>query len=630
MALKKKIVDIDEGYLFNIGENYRAYNYLGNHRNEDGSVTFRVWAKNARNVYLAGDFSNYNEIEMNKNDSTGIFEVTVSNASQYDTYKYKVVSFDGKAVWKADPFAVFSEHRPKTASFVYEIDNYSWNDTSFLRKRRMRKSDINPMNIYELHQASWMKHPDGRFYSYRELADKLIPYLLQQNYTHVEIMPLMEHPNDESWGYQITGYFSISSRFGNPGDFMYFVDECHKNNLFVILDWVPSHYVTDEHGLIYFDGTPTFESSDYQKAFNKDWGTMQFDYNKSEVVSFLISNALFYFDKYHVDGLRVDAVSSMIYLDFGNKNFTPNIHGGNINLEAIEFIKKLNTVVKENFEGVVMCAEESTDYNGVTRSVNEGGLGFDYKWNMGWMNDILRYIQMETKHRVLNQKLVNFSFIYAFNEKYILPFSHDEVVHGKKSLVEKFPGDDYQKFQGMRALISFMFAHPGKKLNFMTNDLAQKLEWRYYQELEWGSLSFKRHRGMNNLYRKLGEIYKNYPAMYELETKREGLTVLNSQNERLLIKLIRHSKKKKEFVVTVSNFSNEEYQFEKIGVPYEGQYELILNTEMSEFGGTWSESVQYYSTNIGEVDGMPYYIEAIVPSLSSVYFIPKKLKGDRK
>lgn len=629
LAKKKKDLIVDEGYLFNIGENYRAYNYLGNHRNPDQSVTFRVYAPNAQNVFLAGDFSNYENLQMEKNNNTGIWEIT-TKANEYDTYRYRVIQHDGKYVEKSDPFAFFSEHRPKSASFVYEIKDFDWTDASYIKKRRMRKPEINPMNIYEVNIASWMKHPDGRFYSYREFADRIVPYMKDMNYTHLELMPIMEHPSDESWGYQITGYYSITSRFGNPDDFRYLINLCHENDIAVILDWVPSHFVTDSHGLIYFDGTATFESPDYGRAFNKEWGTMQFDYARSEVISFLISNAMFYLDKYHVDGFRVDAVSSMIYLDFSNKNFTPNIYGGNGNLEAIDFLQKLNKVVKKNYEGIVMIAEESTDYNMVTGAVEDGGLGFDFKWNMGWMNDILRYIAMDYDHRVLNQKLANFSFIYAFNEKYIMPFSHDEVVHGKKSLLEKHPGDDYKKFQGLRALISFMYAHPGKKLNFMTNDIAQRMEWRYYSELEWIGLTNPMHNGIHHLFRELGKIYAQYPAMYELDCDRSGTQVLNSQNEKLLIKLIRKSKKKKEFVVTVTNFSLNEYKEERIAVPYEGEYKLILNTESVEFGGTWTENINFYKTNKGETDGMPYYITAIVPSLSSLYFIPSKLKGDRK
>ncbi len=631
-ALKnKKIIStsLDPAYLFNRGENYRVYNYLGCHRTSDDEFTFRVWAPKAQDVSLTGDFSEWEPLSMNFLENYGIWETTVK-AEVGHLYKFRVTHLDGNVRYKADPFAFRSELRPNTASMVWEDGDFDWTDANFLRKRKMRNSYINPMSIYEVHPNSWMKHPDGRFYSYTDLKERLIPYVLEMGYTHIEFMPLTEYPNDESWGYQVTGYYSLTSRFGTPDEFREFVDECHKNDISVLMDWVPSHFVTDEHGLRYFDGTATYESMDYHKAYNEGWGTLHFDFSKTEVRSFLISNALFFMDRFHIDGLRVDAVSSMIYLDYGGKDYIPNKEGGNTDLEAIEFIKTLNTVMAAEYPGTVMAAEESTSYDGMTTPVDEGGLGFTYKWNMGWMNDILRYIGMEEHHRVLNQRLLNFSFMYCFKEKYILPLSHDEVVHGKKSIADKAPEDTYSKFATMRLLISYMFMHPGKKLNFMTNDIAQFMEWRWYQELEWVGLKDGKHSGMQNLMKELNHLYKDSPCLYEKDMEHSGIDILDVENPDALVKFLRRGRKKKEFYVCVFNFRRQEKQNVKIGVPYEGIYTEVINTEMEKYGGTWTKGQGEFRTVKEEYNGMPYYIEIISPSLSGVILKPKKLKGDKK
>ncbi len=639
MAIKKKkvkdvaskeIVDIDPGYLYNTGKNFRSYEFLGSHFNEDRTgVIFRVWAPRAKNVEVAGDFNDWGSHGMSLNENTGIWETEILGVSEGMNYKYRVTHHDGTVVMKADPFAFFSEFRPGTASRVMEIKDFPWTDSNYLRKRKMRNTYINPMNIYEVHLGSWVRHPDGRYYNYTELKEKLIPYIKDMGYTHLELMPLMEHPNDESWGYQITGYYSLTSRFGTPEMFQDFINECHNQDISVIMDWVPSHFVTDEQGLRYFDGTATYEYMDYNRAYNQGWGTMHFDLNKSEVHSFLISNALFFMDKYHIDGLRVDAVSSMIYLDYGGKSYIPNKLGGNTDLEAIEFIKKLNNVIAEEYPGVLMIAEESTAFEGITDKTEDGGLGFHYKWNMGWMNDILRFIEMNPEHRVFNQRLLNFSFIYSFNEKYILPLSHDEVVHGKKSILDKNPLDLYKKFAGFRTLMAYMFMHPGKKLNFMTNDIAQMFEWRYYSELEWVGLANDKHLGAQNLVRKLSHLYKDSPALYELEMTKEGIDLLDLENPEVVFKFLRRGKKKRDFLACIFNFDTVERHGVKVGVPYEGQYEEIINTESVDFGGNWTKKQPVFVTKKGETDGMPYYIEVISPSLSGLIIKPKKLKGER-
>lgn len=621
--------EFDPAYLFNTGDNYQAYRYLGVHREEDHWV-FRVWAPRAAHIELTGDFNNWGGQEMVLDSDTGIWEGRVSEAVEGSLYKYRVFHHDSNSVLKADPFAVSSELRPGTASVVTELKEYHWKDSAWMRRRRAWNTYKNPLNIYEVHFGSWMRHPDGRFYNFTELKEKLIPYVSEMGYTHIEIMPIMEHPNDESWGYQLTGYYSITSRYGTPEMFRDFVDACHLAGIGVILDWVPAHFVTDEHGLRYFDGTATFEHMDYNKAFNEGWGTMHFDFSKQEVQSFLISNAFYYLNEFHADGLRLDAVSSMIYLDYGGKSYIPNAQGGNTDLEALEFIKKLNQTIRAELPGVLMIAEESTNFEGITAPVEDGGLGFHYKWNMGWMNDILRYIEILPEHRVFNQRLLNFSFVYAFKEKYILPMSHDEVVHGKKSLVDKNPLDLYNKFAGFRLLMSYMAMHPGKKLNFMTNDLAQWMEWRYYAELEWVGLDNPRHAGAQNLMRQLNHLYQTSKALYEIETDPLTLDILDVENPQCLVKFLRRGSRKKDFLVCCFNFDFQQDEGVRLGVPYEGTYEEVINTELVEFGGTWTKTQGQFKTKQGETDGMPFYIEVISPSLSGLIIQPVSLKGDRK
>ncbi len=620
---------VDPAFLFNTGDNYQAYHYLGAHREGSGWV-FRVWAPRAAHVELTGEFSNWGAQEMVKDEATGIWEGRVDEDVEGALYKYRIFHHDGTAVLKADPFAFASEVRPGTASRVAELKEFTWRDTTWLRQRRAFNPYKNPMSIYEVHLGSWMRHPDGSFYTYTELKDRLIPYVSEMGYTHIEIMPIMEHPNDESWGYQVTGFFSPTSRYGTAEMFREFVDAAHQAGIGIILDWVPSHYVTDEHGLRYFDGTATYEHMDYNKAFNEGWGTMHFDFSKHEVQSFLISNAYYYINEFHVDGLRLDAVSSMIYLDYAGKSYIPNEEGGNTDLQALDFLKRLNTIIRTEFPGVLMIAEESTAFEKMTDPIEEGGLGFHYKWNMGWMNDMMKYMEILPEHRVFNQRLVNFSFMYAFKEKYVLPLSHDEVVHGKKSLVEKNPLDLYNKFAGFRLLMSYMYMHPGKKLNFMTNDIAQWMEWRYYTELEWVGLQNEKHAGAQNLMRQLNHLYREERCLYENETEASSIDILDVENPQCLVKFLRRGTRKKDFLACVFNFDFNQVEGVRIGVPYEGVYEELINTELQEFGGAWSKTQGQFVTQKGETDGMPFYIEVISPSLSGLIIRPVTLKGDRR
>lgn len=634
MAIKKNTKkdltkDFDPAYLFNTGENYQVYLYLGPHQ-VDGGWVFRVWAPRAQLVELIGDFNEWTGQEMVLNQNTGIWEGRVTEDIENTFYKYRISHHDGTSVQKADPFAVSSEFRPGTASRVTELQDFHWNDGDWLRRRRLWNTYKNPLNIYEVHLGSWMRHPDGRMYNFTELKERLIPYVSEMGYTHIELMPIMEHPNDESWGYQVTGYYSITSRFGTPEMFREFVDACHLAGIGVIIDWVPSHFVTDEHGLRYFDGTATFEPMDYNKAFNPGWGTLHFDFAKKEVQSFLISNAFYYLNEFHIDGLRLDAVSSMIYLDFAGKTYTPNKEGGNVDLEALNFIRTLNSTIRAELPGVLMIAEESTAFDKMTEPIENGGLGFHYKWNMGWMNDILKYIEMEPQHRVLNQRLLNFSFMYCFKEKYILPFSHDEVVHGKKSMVEKAPLDIYNQFATFRLLMSFQYMHPGKKLNFMTNDIAQTMEWRYYSELEWVGLDNEKHAGAQNLMNQLNHLYQEERSLYEQETEEASIDILDVENAEVLVKFIRRGVRRKDFLVCCFNFDLVERAAVHLGVPYEGIYEEVINTELLEYGGIWTKTQGQFKTKKGDTDGMPYYIEVISPSLSGLIIRPVSLKGDRK
>ena len=495
--------------------------------------------------------------------------------------------------------------------------------------QQWRKNSVHsPLNIYEVHASSWRRHPDGRTYTFAELADSLIPYVKEMGYTHIEMMPLMDHPLDASWGYQITGYYAVCGRYGTLEEFKDFVNQAHQAGIGVIMDWVPGHFCRNANALAYYDGTPTFEYQDVNRANNVGWGTLNFDLGKNQVQSFLISNAMFWLKECHLDGLRVDAVSNMLYLDFDQGPWTPNEDGSNHNRQGVAFLQKLNTTIKDHLPHVLMIAEESTDWKGITHAVSEGGLGFDYKWNMGWMNDTLRFFETDPYYRPQNFRLITFVFMYQYNERYVLPFSHDEVVHGKKSLLDKIPGSRETQFETLRLLHGYMMAQPGKKLHFMGNELGQYLEWRYYSELEWKDLSFEFNREYQHYMKTLNQIGRDYKALHYYDTEPAGLTVLDADNvEQAVLTMMRQGKAKRDFLIIALNFIPVERQEYRIGVPYKGEYEVLLNSQMQEFGGRWTENLPVMKTEEVPHDGQPYSIVTTVPSLGVLYIKPKRVYG---
>ena len=627
-----KVMNTDfNHYLFNTGEHIRSYEFMGAHLIEfEGKkgVQFTVWAPHAQNVWVSGDFNEWGSSEMFPQGTTGIWTAFIEGLGEGIIYKYKIKRYDGVMFLKSDPYAFYSELRPHTASIVKDIDQYKWADGTWRGKVKRKDKFTSPMNIYEVHLGSWKRHWDGGFFTFEEYINELIPYVKSMGYTHVELLPVMEHPLDDSWGYQITGYYSVTSRFGKPEELMAFINECHKQDIGVILDWVPAHFCRDSHGLMLFDGTPTYEYEDPDKANNIRWGTTHFDFGKPQVHSFLISNAMFWLDKFHVDGLRVDAVSSMLYLDYDDGPWKPNVYGGNTNLEAVEFLKKMNTVIKREHPEALMIAEESTAFPLITHDVEKGGLGFDYKWNMGWMNDILKYFELDPLYRRNHHNLITFSFMYIFNERYILPMSHDEVVHGKNSLVNKMPGNETMKFQGLRTLMAYMMCHPGKKVNFMGNELAQWMEWRFREGLEWISLKHESHQKHQHFIQVLNELYKDSKCLSEIDTSYDGIEILDADNKsESLFTFIRKGKNPRDFFVIICNFTPVQRDNVKVGVPFEGAYEEVLNTELKEFGGSWDFSEKSFNTKKEKVNNKDFSLEVISPGLSVVILKPKRIKG---
>ncbi|MCD8391558.1 MAG: 1,4-alpha-glucan branching protein GlgB [Firmicutes bacterium] len=628
-------------YLFNTGDNFKAYEMLGVHKVTLDGVTgmrFAVWAPNAKRVMLSGGFNNWDVYgrELEKIGTTGIWCGFFTDIKEGDMYKYSIEDFDGNTVLKSDPYAFESELRPGTASVVYDIEKpFKWADKRWFNAKAKANIFEMPMNIYEVHAGSWKIHEDGEFYTYKELADELIPYVLDMGYTHIELMPLMEYPFDGSWGYQVTGYFSATSRYGTPEELKYFINQCHKAGIGVIMDWVPAHFPRDLHGLRMFDGTPTYEYADPRMGEHKDWGTMVFDYSKSEVVSFLISSANFWAEVYHIDGLRVDAVSSMLYRDYSRNDgeWTANIYGGNGNLEAVEFFKKLNKTMCTEHPNFLMIAEESTAWPLVTAPPENDGLGFMFKWNMGWMNDTLRYMSMDPYFRKDNHSLLTFMMMYAYSENYILPLSHDEVVHGKHSLIDKMYGTYEEKFSAYKTLMGYYMSMPGKKLLFMGGEFGQFLEWRFDDQLEWNLLENEKHRKLKTFIRDLNNFYKAHKAMWELDDGWDGFRWINdADSENSVLSYIRRGRKPEDNVVVVANFTPIDRPVYKIGVPEAGEYEVIIHSNSTKYGGNRLIRRKKYKTQKVQYSDMDYTIKVSVDANSVMYLmkIPEQEKGSKK
>ncbi len=608
---------------------YNSYEYFGAHltsRNGKKGVVFRVWAPNALRVSLVGSFNYWNDKTdiMDKIENTGIWEYFFPNIKEGEIYKYKIFTHSGDVKYKADPFAFYSEIRPDNSSIVVDLDNYKWNNEKWKKKRKKQNLYSKPINIYEVHAGSWRLKDNGEFLNYRELADELIAYLKTMNYNFVELMPLMEHPLDESWGYQITGYYSITSRYGKPEDLMYLIDKCHQAEIGVIFDWVPGHFCRDDHGLMNFDGWELYGGLDHP-----NWGTKKFDFSKREVKNFLISNAMFYFDKYHVDGIRIDGVTSILQLNFGIDG-TPyrNKYGETEDIDGIEFLRELNKAVFKEYPYAVMAAEESSDWPLVTYPVDKGGLGFNYKWNMGWMNDTLDYIEHDPIYRKSHHEKITFSMHYAFSENFILPFSHDEVVHGKKSLIDKSYGTYHEKFKNLKLLALYQITHPGKKLNFMGNEIGQFMEWRFYEEVEWFLLNYPIHDSHREFVKKLNLIYLKEEALWHYDGSWDGFQWIDADNrDQSIYSYIR--KGKKDFIITILNFTPVAYEKFRLGVPEEGEYRIILNSDEEIYDGKGIKNKKYIKTEKVKMHNCDYSIELKLPGLSGL-LLKKKTKRKRK
>ncbi len=614
-------------YLFKRGELFYSQNFLGSHKIDDGRWVFRVWAPRAVSVSLVCDKNNWQieETMLYNIENSGIWQCEIE-AENFMAYKYAIKNINGQTVLKSDPYANHFETRPKNASKCYEKQDFIWNDEQFLKNKSKRAIYNSPMNIYEVHLSGFLRHLDGNTYTYKDMAKSLCEYVKDMGYTHIEIMPVTEYPFDDSWGYQVGGYYAPTSRYGKPEDFKWFVNHMHENNIGVILDWVPAHFPKDEFGLYKFDGTACYEYEDSNKAQQKDWGTMVFDFGKNEVQSFLISNALYWIEEYHIDGLRVDAVASMLYLDYNREtgDWVPNIYGGNHNLEAISFLQKLNTEIFKRNPDVLMIAEESTAYPLVTHPVSEGGLGFNFKWNMGWMNDTLSYIKTDPFFRKGSHHKLTFGFMYAFSENFILPISHDEVVHMKGSLGFKMPGEHYQKMANLRAFLGYMMAHPGKKLLFMGQEFGQYKEFNEKTEIDWPALADSLHRGAQYTTKTLNNIYLNQKSLWELDSKSEGFEwIIPDDNIQNTIAFIRKDKEG-DFLISITNFSNTQRDFYEIGVPKSGKYIEIFNSDYIDFGGQTKEKNREIESQKGLRHGRDNFIKINIPSMSTIYLKIKK------
>ena len=613
---------------FTSGASTDAYTFLGCHKEADG-YTFSVWSPNAEEISVTGDFNNwtYGIDLMEKIENTDIWQTKIKNALEFDNYKYAIKTKDGRLLYKADPYGTHMETRPNTASKVYDISDFNWNDEDWQNKKKKSSHFNEPINIYEIHPGSWKKYADANFYSYDKLADELIDYVKNMGYTHIELMPVAEYPFDGSWGYQVIGFYAPTSRYGTPKDFMHFVDRCHQAGIGVIIDWVAAHFPKDEAGLYEFDGRCLYEYDDPLKKEHPDWGTRIFDYGRGEVVSFLISNAVYWLKEYHIDGIRVDAVASILYLDYGKQNgeWRPNKDGGRENYEAIKFLQDLNRAAFDAQAGAIMIAEESTAWPLVTKPPEIGGLGFSFKWNMGWMNDILSYMSVDPFFRKGCHEKITFSLTYAFSENYILPLSHDEVVHGKCSLINKMPGEYEQKFANLRAFLGYQFAHPGKKLLFMGSEFAQFIEWNYEKELDWLLLDFEKHAQFKECIKDLNHFYKSHPPLYEVEDSWDGFRwIAADDNEQNIIALRRIDSKGNE-IIAVCNFSTVTRENYRIGVPYQGTYKQIFSTDDIKYGGKGIKNPVKRSKKVA-YHGENQSIDLIIPAMSTTFFEVRKMK----
>lgn len=620
-------------HLFAEGKNYFVYQKMGAHPmsvNNIRGVYFAVWAPNARRMSLVGDFNSWDgrRHPMRVLGGAGVWELFIPGLSEGEVYKYEVKTTDGLVLLKSDPYGYLYEMRPKSASIVYNLEHYQWSDTKWMSDRQGKDPLHSPVSIYEVHLGSWRRSPEEgrRFLSYRELAHELVDYVREMGFTHIELLPVAEHPFDASWGYQVTGYFAPTSRHGEPEDFMYLVDHCHQNGIGVILDWVPGHFPRDAHGLSWFDGTALYEHLDPRKGEHKEWGTLIFNYGRNEVQNFLLSNALFWFEKYHIDGVRVDAVASMLYLDYSRQEgeWVPNKYGGRENLEAIDFIREFNDLVYRYFPGIMTIAEESTAWPSVSRPSYLGGLGFGLKWNMGWMHDTLEYISKDPIHRKYHQGNLTFSLLYAFHENFVLPLSHDEVVHGKRALLDKMPGDFWQRFSNLRALYGYMYGHPGKKLLFMGGEMGQWIEWNHAESLDWHLLQYEPHQKLQRFVKDMNALYKREPALYEIDFDYTGFEWIDFHDaDNCILSFLRRGRTYDDILIFVCNFTPVPRYPYRIGVPKAGFYRELMNSDSEIYGGGNIGNSGGVCAEPTPWQGRPYSIELVLPALSVLILKPE-------
>ena len=616
-------------YLFHQGTNYHAYEMLGAHfveRDGKKGVRFAVWAPHAKSISVVGDFNEWDTRvnPMTRGRDGEIWEVFIPDIEEGAVYKYAIEpQWGGPRIMKADPYGFYAEKKPNTASRVYDLSKYEWKDGDWFEQKKKESSYERPMLTYEVHAGSWRRTKDGEYLSYRDLADQLIDYVKKMNYTHIEFMPLCEHPFDGSWGYQITGYYAVTSRFGTPDDFRYLVDKAHENGIAIIMDWVPGHFCKDEQGLRHFDGQTLYESDNEQLAENWEWGTTNFDYGRTEVQSFLISNAMFWFEEFHIDGLRIDAVANMLYLNYGRKDgeWTPNKYGDTGNLEAMDFLKKLNESIFKYHPQALMIAEESTAWPLISKPVYMGGMGFNYKWNMGWMNDMLKYMSLDPIYRKWNHDKVTFSFMYAFSENFVLPLSHDEVVHGKCSLISKMPGDYWQKFAGLRTFFAYWIAHPGKKLLFMGGEFGQFIEWNYDDNLDWHlPQQYPMHKKMLEYSRALNKFYCDHKALWQVDFDWNGFQWIDcNDNENSIVSFIRKAEDPSDYLVAVCNFTPEVRHGYRIGVPEKGSYIEVFNSDDEAFGGSGVKNEGEIKTEDVKWHDRDQSIVLTIPPMATIY-----------